>query len=207
MSTLLSLPSNRESLENLKGELMSRLHHSAIPTMIIGALLMIAGAFALANVLQASVISVLLLSWLLVLGGIFHFVNAFSARAWQSALLDVFVGLAYFIAGLMAFRQPIAAANALALVIAFAFLFTGIARVFGALTLRPLQWGWILANGVISAFLGGLLLSQWPATTVWLPGTVLAVDLLLSGWSMACVGAVVYRGTREAPSTAQPAAT
>lgn len=104
------------------------------------------------------------------------------------------------IAGFVAFRQPVVTAGVVTLVLAFMFMFQGIFRGVMAVAQRPSQWGWALANGVITLFLGIAVYATWPASALWLLGTVIGVDLLLSGWTMTMVGLTLRREERRSPS-------
>ena len=50
--------------------------------------------------------------------------------------------------------------------------------------LRPAGgWWWVLLSGIMSIVLGAIILAQWPATGLWVIGLVIAIELIVNGWS------------------------
>jgi uncharacterized membrane protein HdeD (DUF308 family) len=41
--------------------------------------------------------------------------------------------------------------------------------------------GLVLADGLITALLGGLLVAEWPSDSLWAVGTLLGISLFFSG--------------------------
>jgi uncharacterized membrane protein HdeD (DUF308 family) len=48
--------------------------------------------------------------------------------------------------------------------------------------------GWLLVNALITLLLGGLIWSQWPWSSVWAIGTLVGVNLLMTGISRLMFG-------------------
>jgi uncharacterized membrane protein HdeD (DUF308 family) len=63
-------------------------------------------------------------------------------------------------------------------------------RIIVALLERFPSWGWVLANGVITALLGVAIWQQWPASGLWVLGTLVGIDLIVNGvtWSALAAG-------------------
>jgi uncharacterized membrane protein HdeD (DUF308 family) len=40
---------------------------------------------------------------------------------------------------------------------------------------------WLLLNGIITLLLGGLILFHWPSSSIWAIGTLVGVNLLMTG--------------------------
>jgi len=53
--------------------------------------------------------------------------------------------------------------------------------------------GWLVVNGVITILLGGLIWFQWPSSSVWAIGTLVGVNLLMTGISRLMMGLAVKR--------------
>lgn len=179
--------------------LRETVHRTSIYSISTGILLLALGIVALSYFLAATITTVYALAVLLMIGGVFQGVSAFSARKWTTALVDVLACVLYIIAGIVAFRQPLLAAGILTFVIAAVYMGQGVMRVVMSLAVRPLHWGWMLFNGLVTFALGAFVFSMWPASTLWLLGTLVGVDMLLSGWTMLLGGLTLYRET-QAPS-------
>jgi uncharacterized membrane protein HdeD (DUF308 family) len=54
---------------------------------------------------------------------------------------------------------------------------------------RPFgQWFWLVLSAVISILMGVLIMNSFPASSFWLPGLLIAIELLLQGWTLLFVG-------------------
>jgi uncharacterized membrane protein HdeD (DUF308 family) len=54
-------------------------------------------------------------------------------------------------------------------------------RLFG-------EWFWLVLSSAISILLGVMIMNSFPSSSLWLPGLLIAVELLLQGWSMLFLG-------------------
>lgn len=71
------------------------------------------------------------------------------------------------------------------LLIGAALLCSGAFRLLMALVLlREPGSAWRFFNAVISLVLGTLVLTGWPGSSLWLLGTIVAVEMIFSGWSL-----------------------
>ena len=41
--------------------------------------------------------------------------------------------------------------------------------------------GWMLLNGIVTMFLGFMIWSRWPATSLWFLGTLVGISMLMAG--------------------------
>jgi len=107
--------------------------HRASKTMIVfGALMAIASAIALTNTFAANAATVYALGYFLIAGGIMNTIHAFTIRRWNLAVLDVLGAFLYFIAAIITFRQPLATAATITVLLAALFMVGGgIARLAG----------------------------------------------------------------------------
>jgi uncharacterized membrane protein HdeD (DUF308 family) len=88
----------------------------------------------------------------------------------------------HLVVGAMLISRPVAAGEALALLIGSFFLVGGLFRIVAAMALRVHHWGWLLLNGAVTALLGLLVLGDWPGSSLWVIGTLIGVDLMVHGW-------------------------
>ena len=53
-------------------------------------------------------------------------------------------------------------------------------EVFGEL---GKNWGWLLFAGIVSILLGAAILLKWPATGLVVIGVLVAIEMIIHGWS------------------------
>ncbi|MEQ9257607.1 MAG: DUF308 domain-containing protein [Roseovarius sp.] len=93
--------------------------------------------------------------------------------------------------------NPLAGLVTLTLTVAVLFAAMGVMRVVIALSERPNPaWGWILASGVISLVLAGLIVLGLPEAALGLLGLFLGIDLLFSGAMTLVLAAQAWRNGR-----------
>lgn len=172
--------------------------------LALGIGLIVLGAIGLGMTFAATIISVMYFGVLMFIGGIMEFAHLFATRKWGGILLQLLTGILYLVAGAYMFFNPLQASVILTLVLGLAIIFTGLFRMALAVLMRPAHtWGWVLFSGVISLILGGVILAGWPATSLWVIGLFVAVELLLNGWSLVMLGVAVHT-IRPAEPTVQP---
>src|SRR5690349_14159182 len=88
--------------------------------VVLGALLIVFGAIAAANVFLATVVSDYYVGLLMLVGGIVYLAHAFQVREWEQLLFWALSGVLYVLAGVFAFMNPILASAALTLFLAMA---------------------------------------------------------------------------------------
>lgn len=151
--------------------------------LLLGILLIIGGTLAIGYAAFFTLTAVTFFGILLVVGGFAQVVSSFWAGRWSGFLLSLLAGILYVVIGGMMVARPYASAEALTLLIGSFFLVGGIFRVVAAMTLRLHHWGWILLNGVVTALLGLLLISDLPVSGLFFIGMFLGIDMLFNGWT------------------------
>jgi uncharacterized membrane protein HdeD (DUF308 family) len=87
--------------------------------------------------------------------------------------------------------QPVEALAALTLFLAAYFVASGVIQIVGAFGARPQAgWGWLLFGGIVSILLGAMIWRQFPLSGAWAVGTLVGVQLVMSGWTLIAVGGV-----------------
>lgn len=150
--------------------------------VIVGVLMMLVGFAALGYPFYTSVVSVKVL-------GVFFlataFVHAFllpSARDWTGVVWHLLGIILYAIAGIVIFREPVQAVGLLTLVLGILFFVGGVGRVAFAFAVRGAPgWGLALFNGIVTVILGLMIVFEWPASSLWAIGVIVAIDVMFSG--------------------------
>lgn len=149
-----------------------------------GLIILFFGILAFANLATATSMSVFYVGIFMMLGGIVQFIHAFQFKESTSFFYFIFSGLVYASAGIIVFGNPLLAAATLTLLMAFALIASGLIRISSSLQIRKqFGWGWILLSGLMSSAVGIIFLINWSTSSVWLLGTVLALDLTFIGVS------------------------
>ena len=156
-------------------------------SLIVGGLLILVGLAGAVAPQFISILASVFLGWLLVTAGILAGYLVFLSRgrsmiAWLKPVLLVLTGALFLF-------YPIAGAATLALLLTV-YLFLD---AFGSLgigyDLYPVRgWGWMVFNGLISLFLGMLLVFAWPAGSPVLVGIYIGISLFFDGLSLVVLG-------------------
>jgi uncharacterized membrane protein HdeD (DUF308 family) len=161
----------------------------------LGVVFMIAGVIALGSVMAATASAVLIVGIMMILGGVAEIFAAFSVKDWGKFALWMLLGLLYVAAGVICFTDPFAAATILTLFLGVALMVGGILRGFLAWHMREAgkPWGWVAASGVITLLLGLMIIAQWPASSFYVLGIFLGIDLIFIGSSWLTIGMALKR--------------
>lgn len=162
----------------------------------LGILLAIAGTAALvfpAATAMTSLAAVIFLGVLLMVSGASVIVAAFWAGRWSGFLVQLLIGILYFVAGLTIAELPGQSTVLITLFLASLFIIGGIFRSVAALVIRFPHWGWSLLNGVVTFVLGVIIYRHFAEASLWLIGTLVGIDMLLHGWSWIMLALAIRR--------------
>lgn len=167
---------------------------------IVAAILFIVlGAFAIIEPAVAGLGVTLLVGWLLVFGGIAYFVGAFYGGGAKHVIFHILAGIVFVLGGLYFITHPLMALGTLTLFLASVIIVAGIFEIIAYFRIQGTQAsGWMLFNGIVALFLGGLIWFHWPNSSVWAIGTLVGVNLLLTGVSRLMLGMSAQRVIRRA---------
>ncbi len=115
--------------------------------------------------------------------GLMHLVHVFT-RAGQR-MWSLLTGVLFLVLGVLLLLQTTASMVVITLVIGVALFAGGLVRLLVAISMRRTDGSvWRFFNAIISLVLGGMVLWTWPGSSLWLIGTVIAVEMIFSGWSL-----------------------
>jgi uncharacterized membrane protein HdeD (DUF308 family) len=155
----------------------------------IGVLFIVLGIFAIAEPFAAGLGVTLLVGWLLVIGAVAHFIAAFKGGGAKHVVLQLLVGIVYLIGGLYFLTHTIMGVGTLTLLLSGVILAEGVLEILAYFRLRNMHAAsWLLINGVVTLLLGGLIWFHWPSSSVWAIGTLVGVNLLMTGISRLMLG-------------------
>lgn len=171
-----------------------------------GIAMVLLGTFGLVATFTYSLATTLAFGFMMMVGGVLLLVDAFRHDGWQGRLLSGVIGLLYVTTGLLVYHNPVSALVTLTAFVAFMMITAGVLRIVMAFKIRPASaWVMVLVSGVLSLALGGLILAQWPASSRWVLGTFLSIELIFQGWaSIAFARAIRSTFDGVKPRPAQP---
>ncbi len=147
-------------------------------------LFIILGIVAIAEPMMAAVAVALLVGWLLIFGGVAHLVSAFGGGGAGRVIWQVLIGIVYLIGGCYFLSHTLMGVGTLTLLLAGIILAEGVFEIVAYVKTRNSGGSsWLLVNGLITLLLGGLIWFHWPSSSVWAIGTLLGVNLLITGIS------------------------
>jgi uncharacterized membrane protein HdeD (DUF308 family) len=162
--------------------------------LLAAVLFILLGIFAIVEPGVAAIGVTLLVGWMLVIGAVFHFIAAFKGGGAKQVIFQVLIGILYAIGGFYFLTHPIMATGTLTLLLAGIFLAEGVMEIISYFRLRKEgASGWLILNGIITLALGALIWFHWPSSTVWAIGTLVGVNLLMTGVSRLMFGLAIRK--------------
>jgi uncharacterized membrane protein HdeD (DUF308 family) len=147
-------------------------------------LLIIVGFLALALPFEAGVAIAIAVAVLVILAGIVHLAGTFAARTTGGFFWRLLVGCAYLIAGVYLLLNPKLSLVSLTLALAILFFVEGIFHIVTYFQVRSVPGsGWLLFDGIVTLILAVMIWRSWPASAVWALGTIVGINLLMSGFT------------------------
>ena len=153
-------------------------------SIALSVLLIIAGLFAICIPSVSGVAITLIFGWLMIVSGVTHFIFAFKTHTTGGLLWELLIGIIYLFTGVYLILHPLAALFALTLILACYLFFEAIFEFIQYFQLRPRHGaGWILVDGIITLILAIMIWRSWPASSVWVIGTLVGISMIFSGFS------------------------
>jgi uncharacterized membrane protein HdeD (DUF308 family) len=131
----------------------------------------------------------ILVGWLLIFGGVAHLIAAFGGGGAGRVIWQVLIGILYILGGVYFLTHPLLALGTLTLLLAVIILMEAAFEIIVYFRTRGEGGsGWLLVNALITLLLGGLIWFHWPSSSVWAIGTLVGVNLLMTGISRLMFG-------------------
>jgi uncharacterized membrane protein HdeD (DUF308 family) len=127
----------------------------------------------------------LFLGWLLIICGMLQTIRVINTTNMPGAWVWLFSGIFQIVIGYFFVADPLEGRMTLALLLSLFFAMDGVAKIYLALLFRPLaRWGWMIFSGLASLLMAVIVWAGWPGTASWVPGLLLGVNLIFSGWAL-----------------------
>lgn len=167
-------------------------------SIVLSVLMIVAGILAIIVPPVSGIAVTILVGWLMVLCGAAHLVYAWHARSGGGLLWGILLGILYIVAGGYLLLNPVAGLASLTLVLGAYLLMESILEFILSFQLRPLPGsGWLLVDGIVTLILAIMIWRTWPASTMWVIGTLVGISMVFSG----CARLTISLGARRVTST------
>ena len=148
----------------------------------VAALFIVLGILAIIEPAVAALAVSILVGWLLVFGGLVYLIGAATGRGVKEVIFQVAIGIIYLVGGRYSLTHPRLAMGALTLLLGAVITAGGAAEIVSNLRLKSADASkWMLFNGIITFFVGGIICFHWPSSSVWAIGTFVGLTLLMTG--------------------------
>jgi uncharacterized membrane protein HdeD (DUF308 family) len=149
--------------------------------VLLGLVLILVGIVVLGDVVAATIISAIFIGIMAIIAGAFEIVHAFWTKGWGGFLWQIFLGILYLAFGFVLVTEPVSGALALTYLLGLLLLVSGVLRIVLGLRVWR-EAGWVmLVSGVLGVIAGLIVLTQWPASGLWVLGLLLGIDLIAHG--------------------------
>lgn len=150
----------------------------------LAVLMIVLGLAALLKPFAAGLGISLFIAWIIVFGGVVHLFYAFAAGSAGSFLWRTLIGVAYIVGGIYLLKNPSIALASFTLMLAVILIMEGVFQLITFFELRVLPGsGWLLCDAILTLILGGLIAYPWPGSSLWAIGTLIGVNLIISGFT------------------------
>jgi len=147
---------------------------------ISAVLLFVAAAASIALPFISATALALSIGVIAAVAGVTQLLRIGQAEGGKGKLFRALSGVFYLVAGLWVVADPLDSEVSLTLFVGLLLLFEGVMELAGAAAGRGQARGLVLADGLVTALLGGLLVAEWPSDSLWAVGTLFGVSLFFS---------------------------
>lgn len=155
---------------------------------LLGIVMVAGGTFMLGDLAAVTVVSTILIGATFVVLGAFQIIEAFSTKDWSGTALSAVLGILYLLAGIVLWSNPVAGAQSLTLLLAAMLVGSGAVRLWLAYRHWHTMGGLLTFSGIIAILAGLVIFAGWPASSIWVLGLCLAIDVLFQGFAWLLFG-------------------
>jgi uncharacterized membrane protein HdeD (DUF308 family) len=153
-------------------------------SIALSILLILAGLFAIMIPSVSGIAITLFFGWAMIVSGFTHFIFAFKTHTTGGLIWELLIGAVYLFTGVYLIMHPLDALFALTLILACYLFFEGVVEIIQFFQLRPRHGaGWLLVDAFITLILAVMIWRSWPASSIWVVGTLVGISMVFSGFS------------------------
>ncbi len=162
--------------------------------MAMAVVFIVLGILAIVEPMVAGLAIAVVVGWLLIFGGVAHGVAAFAGGGAGRVIWQLLLTVIYVVGGIYFLTHPLLGLGSLTLLLAAILVAEAVMEILTYFQTRAVGGSsWQLVNGVVTLLLGGMIWSQWPSSAVWAIGTLVGVNLLMTGISRFMIASAARR--------------
>ncbi len=151
-------------------------------SIVLSVLMIVAGILAIIVPPASGIAVTILVGWLMAFSGAAHMVYAWRAYSGSGLFWETILGILCIAGGSYILLHPLAGLASLTILLAACLLLESILEFILSFQLRPLSGsGWLLVDGIVTLILAIMIWRTWPASTMWVVGTLVGISMLFSG--------------------------
>lgn len=161
---------------------------------VMGIVFVVLGVLAIVEPALAGLAVAILVGWLLIFGGVAHAVDVFAGGGARRIVWQLILALIYLCGGFYFLTHPLLGLGTLTLFLGIILVMEALLEVVAYFTARGEGGsGWRLVNAIVTLVLGAMIWRNWPSSSVWAIGTLVGVNLMMTGLSRLMLGTAARR--------------
>lgn len=151
-----------------------------------GIVFVILGIFAIALPTITTISITILVGILFLIAGLIQLIRVFQHQDSNTFWISLINAALAIVVGILILVYPLHGAMFLTLMLGIWFLFHGIIQIALSFQAKEVSENWwlLLFSGIVSVLLSLIIWSGWPATSLWIIGLLLGINLLFFGISL-----------------------
>jgi uncharacterized membrane protein HdeD (DUF308 family) len=154
----------------------------------MGIVFVVLGMLAIIEPAIAGLAVAILVGWVLIFGGIAHAVGAVGGGGVGRVVWQLIVAVIYSVGGMYFLTHPLLGLGTLTLFLAAILLVEAVVEIISYFANRGEGAAWRLVNAIVTLLLGGAIWIQWPSSSIWAIGTLVGLNLMITGFSRLMLG-------------------
>jgi uncharacterized membrane protein HdeD (DUF308 family) len=159
----------------------------------MGIVFVVLGILAIIEPAVAGLAVAIFVGWFLIFGGVAHAVGAFGGGGVGRVAWQLIVAAIYIVGGMYFLTHPLLGLGTLTLFLAAILLAEAVVEIVSYVTNRGEGGSWRLVNAIVTLLLGGMIWGHWPSSSIWAIGTLVGVNLMITGFSRLMLGSAARR--------------
>ena len=136
------------------------------------------------------------MGWFLIFGGVAHAIGTFDGGGVGRVAWQLIVAAIYIVGGMYFLTHPLLGLGTLTLFLAAILLAEAVVEIIAYFANRGEGASWRLVNAIVTLLLGGMIWRNWPSSSIWAIGTLVGVNLMITGFSRLMLGSAARRLAR-----------
>ena len=187
-------PDEEQTMAEAGKTWVDALHGNAIWLVALGVFEVLIGAAAIFVPFLAGIAATVVIGGMLLVGGIARVIRMFRAQTFGQGIWALVGGLLAVLVGLIMLSRPLIGLGSLTLLLGGYFFVQGVSSLVLSFRTRPHRAsGWLLVDGIITVLLALIIVSGWPLSGLWAIGTLVGIDLLITGAASISIGSAARR--------------